>query len=66
MAKTIFIDEIRQRRNSPDAQGCPVQKGTIASSPLPYIILLDENDQTAAKATPQVTLAGDLPKPPHG
>jgi hypothetical protein len=47
MAKTISINEIRQRKSDPEATDRSGKNGTPLSSPFSYIILLDENDPTS-------------------
>jgi hypothetical protein len=50
MAKTISIDEIRQRKSRPETTDRSGKNGAPLSSPFSYIILLDENDPTSPPA----------------
>jgi hypothetical protein len=45
MAKTISIDEIRQRKNSPETTDRSGKNGAPLSSPFSYVIVLEEKDQ---------------------
>jgi hypothetical protein len=45
--KTISINEARQRRKGLDKPAQAVNTGSPLPSPFSYIILLDENDQSA-------------------
>ena len=48
MAKTVSIDEIRKRKKSSDSQPTPGQSASRRPSPDAYVILLDEDDETAS------------------
>jgi hypothetical protein len=48
MPKTISIDKIRHRKRSPEKNDRSGKDGAPPGSPFSYIILLDENDPTAA------------------
>jgi hypothetical protein len=50
MPKTISFQEVRQRKKSPDEQEGTPKAGRPLSSPFSFVILLDENDRSAASS----------------